>query len=135
MTSKLWTELVSSQEAPYEIPLNVEAGAIFQAAPPFPDIVVDQVHMADVESIHYQTLVITATMAESDREQRIVIGRLMAITAGGAEVELQRHALPLEAVESGVDVAKCAACGGNIPHGEALVLDSGAYHQRCLSEG
>lgn len=134
MSARLWHDLVSSQEAPYEIPLGVEEGATFQAAPPFPDLAVDQVHIAEVDKLYYQTLLTTATSENSDREQRIIIGRLMAVTTDGGEVEIQRHALPMEAIEKGVDVTRCAACGGNIPHGEARILEDAAYHANCLTE-
>jgi len=131
---KLWHELVSSQEAPYELPLGVEVGAICRAAPPFPDIEVQGTDVVEIDRLYYQTLRVTATMERSDREQSIIVGRLMAVTKDGAEVEIQRHALPVEAVEHNVDTTRCAACGGNIPHGEARIHEDRAYHSICLGE-
>ncbi len=133
--SKVWEDLLASLDAPYDIALGAEEGDVLLAAPPYPDLTIDDAHVSEVKSLFYQTVFVTATMAESDRSRRMLIGRLMAVTTEGAEIEIHREVLPAEALETGVDITTCGACGGNIPHGEAVVLESGAYHPSCLSEG
>lgn len=121
-------ELLGNQAAPHEFTLDTADGERIEAEAPYPNVDVVSAEVKPVKRLVYQTIVVSASKDDLPAEQ-VVIGRLVAELEGGSEIEIQRDALPLNAGE--VDTSKCVACGGRILPGEAVIDESGAYHERC----
>lgn len=132
--ANLW-ELLGAPDAPYELPLELEAGARFEAAPPWPDLRVVGARLTHVRRIVWQEVDVVAERSEDDQRETVRIGRLVAELEGDRLVELDRQALPLAALEEEpIDPGRCAACGGRIPRGDALIRAGAAYHHRCWTD-
>jgi hypothetical protein len=131
----LW-ELLGEADAPYDFPLDLEAGARYEGGPPWPDLTVSAARLVHVRRIVWHEIDVVAERAEDDQRENVRIGRLVAELEGDRFVELDRQALPLDALEEPeIDPSKCAACGGKIPRGDALIREGAAYHYRCWDDG
>lgn len=130
-------ELLASVAAPHEFHLNTVAGEIFAPGAPWPTVEIVTANAAPVKRLVYQTIVARATRPGDPEApvESVLIGRLVAELADGAEVEIQRDVLPADADDPAVDLSTCAACGAPIiVAGEARVEDGAAYHPRCWSD-
>jgi hypothetical protein len=135
VSGTLW-ELLGEVEAPYEFPLDLEAGTRYEGGPPWPDLLVTASRIAHVRRIVWHEIDVVADRAEDGKRENVRIGRLVAELEGDRFVELERQALPMEALEAAeIDPGRCAACGGKIPRGDAKIRDGAAYHDRCWDDG
>ncbi len=125
-------EYVGSAQAPYEFELALKAGdQIEGAAAPFPPLTVLSATVGPA-TLQYQTLTVRAGDEEGGSD--VLVGRLVAVLASGAEIEVQREALPADVENPEVDTSKCAACGGPLRTGDVLVRSGAAYHGRCWED-
>ena len=133
---KVWTDLLGSEDAPYDFELETEAGTRYEARPPWPNVEVVGVDNFRIEEFVQQVLRVKATMPEDGVEQDLIVNRIVARLQGGGEVEIKRMALPTESIIEEVDISRCGACGDNIVPGDAVILDTeegrAAFHQRCV---
>jgi hypothetical protein len=129
-----WLEAVAAPAAPYEWFLGLAPGACLPAAPPWPDLEVLTCEEVHVRRLVWQTARVRASAADEGAEAcELTVGRLVAELEDDNEVEVQRFVVPADvAVAPAVDTAVCAACGGGIIAGEAVVSDVAAYHRHCL---
>jgi len=135
---RAWVQLLSSKEAPYEFGLDTQAGAELPARPPFPDLEVASVQEVSIERFAYQVLRVRASRPEDGSARSFVIGRMVAVLAGGGEVEVQRDVAPEEEVTGEPYGSTCAACGQEIQPGDAVIItnpvdkSAAVYHRRCV---
>lgn len=134
MGARLW-ELLGAPDAPYELPLDLEAGTLYEAAPPWPDLRVTAARVVHVRRIVWHEVDVVAERAEDGEREPVRIARLVAELEGDRIVELDRQAVPIAALEAPeIDPGRCAACGGRIPRGDALIREGAAYHGRCWTD-
>ena len=128
-------ELLGLPDAPYDLTLGLEVGSTFEGAPPWPDLRVTAVREVHVRRIVWHEIDVVAERPEDGEREPMRIARLVAELEGDREVELDRQALPLAALEAPqIDPSRCAACGGKIPRGDALIRAGAAYHERCWTD-
>jgi len=116
-----WSELLGSEDAGPAIDLGVREGQLLPTQPPLPAAEVVKAVKVDVKHLFYHVVQVKAMDEHGDREEDIAIGRLVAVTEQGAEIEFEREAHPVDAVSGEVNVSRCDACGGEI-HGKDSVI-------------
>lgn len=132
----VWAELLGASDCPYDITLSSKKGGRFEAPPPFPDLKILAVKSKHVRRIVFQEVDVEARADERDKVKRYRVRRLVADMEGDTEVELSREVLPAQLLEDleghNINTSVCGACGGNIPRGDHILIESVAYHRRCV---
>lgn len=124
----IWVQLLGEPGGPYEWTLDTAPGERYpKVAPPYPSIDVVAVDVVPVERLAWQTIRVRGNHAAGSGE--VLIGRLVAQVAGGAEIEMHRTAVGAAGEESDARPT-CAACGLRIWAG-AVEVDGHPYHPRC----
>jgi len=135
MGDRKWEELIADRSGPWQMRIgDGDAGAVLPGKAPYPDLTVRKELLSEVDRLVYHTMEVEASADFTERRERYMIGRLVAILKSGHEVEFEREVLPSAAIEGNVDTRRCAACSRQIPAGEAKVVDGDAYHAACIEE-
>jgi len=133
---RLWHELVSDAEAPYDLTLALAVGEEVQAAAPFPYLKV--VTVAPLTPLVLKRQVLEVEAFDPGRPERppdrLVIGRIVAVAEDGSEHELQREVIPVGGDDEMIDLTECAACHRGFPGGMHIVREGKAYHKDCWNE-
>jgi hypothetical protein len=125
----LWVQLLGAPGGPYEWTLTTAPGERYpNVNPPYPSLDVVAVDVVPVERLAWQTIRVRGDHAAGTGE--VLIGRLVAQVAGGAEIEMHRTAIGA-AGEASEDRQLCARCGLRIWGGAARDEDGNPYHERC----
>lgn len=130
--SKKWEQLIADRGGPYVFDLDDPKGALVAGKPPYPDLVLEQGVVSEVERLVYHTIKVKAFADHTDREEHYFIGRLVAVLKSGTQVEFGREVLAEGALKDGIDASRCEACGMKIPGGEAEIVEGAAYHSACI---
>lgn len=128
----LWLSLLGAAEGPYQWSLATRPGERWRVAPPYPSLDVVAVDTVPVERLAWQAIRVRGDHATGTGE--VIVGRLVAQLAGGAEIEMHRTAVGADAADGPSERPTCAACGAPILAGAIVTDDAGhAYHARCAS--
>ncbi len=124
---------LTAEDAPYDLTLDAKTGDELAAEPPWPKVVVTSAKpLADARLV-LQMLEIDAQRGD-DPAQRFAIGRLVAVTEDGVELEISREVMPVLETEAGLTVDNiCPACTAKILTGHPIAMHEGrAFHQWCV---
>lgn len=132
---KDWAVLFGAHDSPYEFQLELESGCEYRVPPPYPDAYVESSVLLYPRRIVVQRVDLTASAKERDKEEKIRVFRVVLEAETGEQIEIHRSAALAEELGAPVvDMTTCAACGGEIPEGQAELIDGAAYHKRCVLE-
>jgi hypothetical protein len=128
-----WRELISSEDSPYEFSLETETGAVLKAEAPYPTLTIKSATEPEPATILMQVFEAEATR-DGALPQKFAIGRLVALTEKGVELELHREVIPVSEDEGGeiVDMTTCPACRRRIVGTLHTVHEGRAYHTWCI---
>jgi hypothetical protein len=126
-------DLLTAEDAPYELTIEIKASDELPADPPWPKVKVTTAKpLADARLV-LQMIEIDAQRGD-EPGQRFAIGRLVAVTEDGVELEISREVMPVLETEAGQTVENvCPACTARILTGHPVVMLEGrAYHRWCV---
>lgn len=121
-------EMLNDRDAPYEIDLKIERGDRLRGEGHFPDLLVTQARVVDVKRMLWH--IVRVNTEDGDD---YAIGRLIAQTEDGEEIELDRQAIPTNAEAGARDRSICSACGMRILD-EPVWIGELRYHSACVHE-
>jgi len=126
-------DMLTAPDAPYEISLDTKEGDTFDVAPPWPKVKVVSSQEAAPAQLFLQMFEMEAAR-DGEEPQKFAVGRLVALTAGGVELEINREVLPVLETEDGPTVEViCPACTRKILQGQTIkVHEDRAYHGWCI---
>jgi hypothetical protein len=126
-------DLLTAEDAPYELTIEIKAGDELPADPPWPKVKVMAAKPLTDARLMLQMLEVDAQRGD-EPGQRFAIGRLVAVTEDGVELEISREVMPVLETESGQTVENvCPACTARILTGHPVtMLEGRAYHRWCV---
>jgi hypothetical protein len=126
-------DLLTAEDAPYELTIETKTGDELPAEPPWPKVKVTMARPLSDARLVLQMLEVDAQRGD-EPGQRFAIGRLVAVTADGVELEISREVMPVLETEAGPTIDNvCPACEKKILVGHPITMHLGrAFHEWCI---
>jgi hypothetical protein len=130
-----WCQMLSADDCAFSFGLGLQAGAKWEAHPPYPDLKLVSVVEPHVRRIVLQEAVLEVSDPETGDGAYLRMKRFVAELEGGQEMELNRVVEPVpDGSEPALPGNVCRACDLEIvDESEVVMYEGEPYHRRCMS--